>query len=458
MAKRLRSGKENIFLIGDVNDQITGAKLPSNRQVLSVLFHNMREVKLNLAESAMIAVKECEIFWEKARIPTKPTHHSSKKLTDLYHRWKDLVKNKNRESNICRQRETEFESDLENLFDIAHEDALNLMKIEEDKMFLCNQRKKGRVGCMAGVDVKLPKTEEKIRQRKENEERFRTKTLSSTSLFYSKPLEDCEKEGDEDDLSPQQQKDTEEKFKLDLPDTRARKNFITPKLVAVLDRCQLSASDAVYVLEAVAEALGHNVDSLVINKTSIYRCRRALREKEALEMKTLFESNIPPFVTVHWDGKLLPALTHTGSKEERLPIVITYPKNSEERNTETVLPKSNRFTSEKLIAIPKLGDGTGQAQASAIYNALKSWNLTDKAQIACSDTTASNTGHLNGALVLLEQKLERDLLYFPCRHHIFELVLKNVFESQLPQVRFNSSFVESFFFFPSIFYFQQNFR
>lgn len=38
-----------------------------------------------------------------------------------------------------------------------------------------------------------------------------------------------------------------------------------------------------------------------------------------------------------------------------------------------------------------------------------------------------NTGGTNGAAALLEKMLGRNLLYFPCRHHIFELILKEVF-------------------------------
>jgi len=34
---------------------------------------------------------------------------------------------------------------------------------------------------------------------------------------------------------------------------------------------------------------------------------------------------------------------------------------------------------------------------------------------------------LNGACILLEQSLEREILFWACRHHIFELVLQDVF-------------------------------
>ena len=54
--------------------------------------------------------------------------------------------------------------DWDNLFDIAHGDALKKMKIEEDKMFLHRQREPGRLGCLAGVDKKIAEKEERSRQ------------------------------------------------------------------------------------------------------------------------------------------------------------------------------------------------------------------------------------------------------------------------------------------------------
>jgi len=37
---------------------------------------------------------------------------------------------------LCRKRELAFEDKLNNLFDIAHANAIDLMKIKEDKDFL----------------------------------------------------------------------------------------------------------------------------------------------------------------------------------------------------------------------------------------------------------------------------------------------------------------------------------
>lgn len=54
--------RENIYLIKHTTHQLFGCKLPSNKQVLRVLFHNMREVKLSLRDSARLAIEEVIIL------------------------------------------------------------------------------------------------------------------------------------------------------------------------------------------------------------------------------------------------------------------------------------------------------------------------------------------------------------------------------------------------------------
>jgi len=66
--------REKVFLVGIMKNQITGGKFPSKRDILSVLFYNMRVVNLSLQESASLVINECLIYWKKARIPT---HHRS---------------------------------------------------------------------------------------------------------------------------------------------------------------------------------------------------------------------------------------------------------------------------------------------------------------------------------------------------------------------------------------------
>ncbi|KAG8179351.1 hypothetical protein JTE90_007623 [Oedothorax gibbosus] len=176
-----------------------------------------------------------------------------------------------------------------------------------------------------------------------------------------------------------------------------------------------SSVQASYTNNAAIEAVGCCTDEFAVNKSSIQRIRSKTRKERARGIELDFKSNVPEIVTLHWDSKLLPALNAKETKEERLPIVITYEDK------------------EQLISVPKLDKATRKAQAQALWDTITEWNLEDKVQILCCDTTPSNTGYISGACVLLEQKLERETLLFACRHHIYELVLKGVFDAKIPQ-------------------------
>ncbi|GBL90910.1 hypothetical protein AVEN_28011-1 [Araneus ventricosus] len=64
------------------------------------------------------------------------------------------------------------------------------------------------------------------------------------------------------------------------------KCFLTPKIMAVLDRFHISQRNAVFILEAVAESLGHNIDELAINQNTIQKYR-----EDFLYVKSWLESS-----------------------------------------------------------------------------------------------------------------------------------------------------------------------
>ena len=77
---------------------------------------------------------------------------------------------------------------MNDLFDFAHQDALTMIRIEEDKLFLVKQREKGRPGSMLGVDLKLTNIEKRKQIRKENETKRKEKNLrniiTTAGIFY----------------------------------------------------------------------------------------------------------------------------------------------------------------------------------------------------------------------------------------------------------------------------------
>lgn len=111
---------------------------------------------------------------------------------------------------------------------------------------------------------------------------------------------------------------------------------------------------------------------------------------------------------------MLADLQGGGKKVDRLPVIVTYDGN------------------EQLLGVPKIpsGKGKGKRIAEAISGLLLEWKITDRVQAISFDTTSTNTGQFQGASLLLEQILERDIFYLPCRHHIYELQLKEVSEAK----------------------------
>uniref|UniRef100_UPI00358E6143 uncharacterized protein n=1 Tax=Myxine glutinosa TaxID=7769 RepID=UPI00358E6143 len=66
-----------IWLIGPRSAELKGAKLPSKREILSVLFHHHHHLtnKKSLHESATVVTDEILPFWQKARIPHRQRYH-----------------------------------------------------------------------------------------------------------------------------------------------------------------------------------------------------------------------------------------------------------------------------------------------------------------------------------------------------------------------------------------------
>lgn len=166
----------NVELIGTTSHQITGAKLPSNRQLLQVMFYNMRFVNLKARPRAKLAIDAAEIFWHQARIPIRKDDKSVEKLIKLYEKWKNIQKTiPSKRSDAQKQAADSFGECLDDLFGIAAAVALETIKINEDREFLEKQRQKGRPGCMIGVDFTLHEQEKRAEKRHDREEMLKRK-------------------------------------------------------------------------------------------------------------------------------------------------------------------------------------------------------------------------------------------------------------------------------------------
>ena len=128
--------------------------------------------------------------------------------------------------------------------------------------------------------------------------------------------------------------------------------MVTPEVAAALDRTGTSSRSATYILAAVAKSMADDPSEYNIHPMSIHREREKCRAKRFEDIKSDLKGSGP--LTVHWDGKLMEDLTPR-EHIDRLPVLISFGGE------------------EQLLAVPKLLQGTGEAQADAIMTNLNEW-------------------------------------------------------------------------------------
>ena len=188
---------------------------------------------------------------------------------------------------------------------------------------------------------------------------------------------------------------------------RRRVNILDdPDVAGALDQVNIPDRGATHVVGTVAKALGHDVSSMTLSRSSVRRSCYRNREKQATVEQEFIRST--PLL-LHWDGKLLPDIT--GSKEtvDRIVVLVT------------------GAGEEMLLDVPKIGRGTGKHQAEACLTTLDEWGIHQQIRGLVFHTTASNTGLKNGASTFIEHSLDHEMAWVACRHHVMELILASVF-------------------------------
>lgn len=399
-----------IWLVGTIHEGgITGSKLPSNRQVLGRFFHFHKNQKNTIRNSATATSMEIQKFWDRARIPTVTKQRIIEKIEKLMFKWQGLKKSISKRTTAQQETEARFVDVLDDLFDIASVDAMSQMTITEDKEFLYAQREKGRRGCMGVVDTKLYRQEKNRAARVEEAENRKRKEINRQQELNDGVTSACTSDANESSSESNSDEDFVTTESLESCAKLSKKikissNILTPALTSALDRTKTSDRNATYILAAAAGALGDKTQ--VPSRETIRKKRRQNREEIATEVRLSFAPDVP--LTIHWDGKMLPALT-SKQKVDRLAVLVS------------------GCGVMKLLGVPQLSDGTGKKQAEAVHALAEEWNIVDRVKFMSFDTTASNTGVFNGACTILEGMFGRELLSLACRHHILELIVAAVF-------------------------------
>lgn len=418
MAKnsRLTRSKDITWLIGHPSETIAGARLPSGRDVMKnfVFYHRIK--KQTLSDSARQVHDHLLPFWIKSRLPIRQKQHIIQKIKDMYAEQVRLMSSRARSTEKDKFNQNQYTEKLNRLFDISHANADDIIVNDEDRKFLKLQQE-SRCGSIGTVDKKLHDREKRAAERRKRlADRGQLAATTPTQTDRCVAAEVLDSNDSSSDSSTEDEPESEEFIaKIIKPgSTRINqqnkyKSIVSKKVSSVLDRANISVRASTMIIASVVNEVGGSTSAAVPSMSTVYRHRQQRRREVAQRIQDDYNATKS---VVHWDGKLLPDVTGDESSHvDRLPVLVSSVVDG----------------NIKLLGVPKLSSGTGQSAATAVHELLMSWKC-DKLIIGmCFDTTASNTGRVNGACTLLEGVIGRPLLWLACRHHMFEVLLSDAF-------------------------------
>ena len=197
-------------MLGSSLSELTGCRLPLNLQVLR-RYVGLREKyppPHSTRDLLRIVLDEmCNKFWIPSRIPTKPEKNCLDQLVKLVSKYEQIMKFP---EDRRQKKKLGFETEMNELCDIAHPNAENLMRSsgnpewKVDIEFLQGQRQVPQIGVMMGHDNVLARKEKNSdgrsmtlsSRRKKEEERKKNKSIATVEESISSTEE--EKEHDEE--------------------------------------------------------------------------------------------------------------------------------------------------------------------------------------------------------------------------------------------------------------------
>ena len=270
-------------------------------------------------------------------------------LQKLWAKYRTLKKSRHRPGSSPEENEALFKADLQDLFDIAHQDALSLMTNEEDKVFLIMQREDTRSCSMGGKDKILEGREARKHERAlAGAARKQKQQTSTASCSHADEMSDGDSVSD--DLSDPDYQQLP-RSSASLPKRlRSPVQVITPHVAAALDRAKVSDRGATFVVASIVQSVGVDLDDVVLSRSSICRARAVTCKEAAADIKQNFLPDKP--LLLHWDGKLLPDIAGESKLVDRNAVLIS------------------AGGMEQLLAVLKIDRGTGENQANAYIQKL----------------------------------------------------------------------------------------
>ncbi|XP_050338703.1 uncharacterized protein LOC126765166 [Bactrocera neohumeralis] len=312
--------RSNLFMIGKRMSSLNKKKLPTNKQVLQLLYHHSRNLKKSIDDSVVSVISEVREIWNIAEIPTQIISRCKLKLKTLHKEYRNAQKHVHRPKET---KEKNFSSTLNQLFDIAHGNVFELIG-EEKKQFLIDQRSQRIFHLTA---AKINETTNEIAEvllspENNNQVGDENKVVTQADTFTTDPISKSgnDQTSDIDALcssgTPDFMKSSGETVSNSQStlvsefegtgryykpkNIRGTTSIFTDDVVAAFDSCKISYRGSVRLVSALAPALGLNPHVLILNKSSYHGLRSKIRKKMAENIKILFGESVVDSGMIHY--------------------------------------------------------------------------------------------------------------------------------------------------------------
>ena len=423
--------RPKIYLLDSFPSLLCFSKLPKTGNVLSVFLSKLKDTENNRQIAAQETTDELKKVWkhhfgdrvimgfdsdkkEEAAKMIFDDKNIKRKIIDIWKDWHQLEKESKVEGRASKpgfmRKQAKFMNEVLDMpFRIlsrGYQDVLKESGIKdwkEDLLHLHNQMERDQVGTCDGRDFK--------QRKKDNREAVEKWRLDAKKAVAAPESVDDIEEDEDLEIDDGVDKD----FILSERKKHTKVDVMGP-VAATADRLGLSVRERCMMAASVVNTLGEDINNTNISKSSAWRRTKEERLKLASSVKADFQK--PDKLVVHWDGKILKI---KGDKESnRVCVYIT-----------GIGPADPK----KLLGVPETVDGTGMAEFEVVKAELVKWGIKDEVSGMVFDTTSSNTGADIGACKLLEDWLDKPILWLACRHHVHELHLKRVIQGITGQTK-----------------------
>ena len=187
---------------------------------------------------------------------------------------------------------------------------------------------------------------------------------------------------------------------------------IVQKLAPTIARYNQSSTGVAALLSKTVTLGGGDISDLPFSRRQVEDdIKSSIQHHSSVVKDDFMEQSKNKHFGVHFDGKQIKDFTDGVKKEkERLPVVVSSPD----------MEKS------QILGAQGLDGQAGNDIAESVIIQLEEFKIKDQVVGLSFDTTATNTGSVQGACTRLEAALGRKLMWLACRRHIQELHVKHV--------------------------------